>query len=195
MASNRAGGIPGQFDWSMFAAVREKWCGWMLGLSLSAWPLSGEKACFFVILAGVLVLIALYDWRYGLIYDQLVILLVLLSGLPLSYGQMNVLDAVTGAALGSGLLLLLRGLSQGGLGLGDVKLAAALGLWLGWENMILCLLLASCGGLVYGAILLCRRQIERRTPLPFGPFLAGGALLAFATGQVIWTYLEAFLWG
>jgi prepilin signal peptidase PulO-like enzyme (type II secretory pathway) len=87
-------------------------------------------------------------------------------------GHLEPADACIGALLGSGLLGGLRYLSHGGLGLGDVKLAVPLGAWLGWEDLLLCLLLASVTGLVYGAWLFVCRRLNRHTPLPFGPFLA-----------------------
>ena len=186
--------IPQQFDWPMFKAVQGRWWGCLLLLMLPAWQLSLQEGIIFMFLAGVLVLIAIYDWRFGLIYDRLVICLMLLGFLPLAWGHVSWGEAVIGAFLGSGLLWTLRYLSQGGLGLGDVKLAVPLGWWLGWEDMRLCLLLASCLGLIYGGILLFFRHIQRQTPLPFGPFLAVGALLAFVWGKNVRACLEVWLW-
>lgn len=194
MASKGRGKIPQQFDLSMWAEARELWCAWMLPVILMAWPLSGVEFCLLLIFAAVLVLIGIYDMRYGLIYDRLVLSLLLLGSLPLAAGRGEPMAALTGALLGSGLLAGLRYLSRGGLGLGDVKLAVALGVWLGWADMLLCLLLSACSGLLYGSVLLLRQRIRRDTPLPFGPFLALGALLAFSWGQVIWDWIEAWLW-
>ena len=60
------------------------------------------------LIACVLVLIAICDIRYGLIYDWLVVLLALLSLVPLLEGQMNWENACLGSALGCGLLWILR---------------------------------------------------------------------------------------
>ena len=64
-----------------------------------------------------------------------------------------------------------------GMGGGDFKLLALIGAWLGWQALLPVLLSASLvGSLVGGGLMLCGR-VRRNQPLPFGPFLAGGALL------------------
>ena len=187
--------VPQQLDLAMVMAVRKEWCSVMLLLFLLVWyffPL--PDGVLFLVTAGILILIAIYDWRYGLIYDRLVMSLLLFSSLPLICGHIELVDAVLGALLGSGMLLVLRYLSHGGLGLGDVKLAVPLGFWLGWQDIMLCFFLAACLALVYGGFLLHKRHIQRYTPIPFGPFLAIGALLAFAGGPFIRGYVEFLLW-
>jgi len=187
--------IPRRFTWSMFVTVQRKWIGWMLILCFPACLLPEGKGIFFMIMASLLILISIYDWRYRLIYDRLTALLLLLGLLPLSCGYMGWGEAVMGVVFGSGLLGGLRYLSHGGVGMGDIKLVVSLGVWLGLENMILCLLLASCLGVIYGGVVLGRHRICRQTVLPFGPFLAVGALLAFGAGTIIWEGLGVFLWG
>ena len=89
---------------------------------------------------------------------------------------------VAGAALGLAFLLLCL-LTPGGLGLGDVKLAALLGLllgWFGWRYVLLGVLAAFLlGGLVAAALILTRRA-GRRTAVAFGPWLVAGAAAALA---------------
>lgn len=186
--------IPQQFEWSMWAAVRGRWCMLMLPVTPGAWFLHWQEFLPLFVLASVLVLIAIYDMRYGLIYDRLVVLLLLLGFIPLSSGHVVLTDACAGALLGSGLLGMLRWLSRGGLGMGDVKLALPLGMWLGWEDMIFCLLLSSITGLIYGGILLFGHRIQRQSALPFGPFLALGALMAFVWGTRLRYFVEVWLW-
>lgn len=146
------------------------------------------------LIAAVLVLIAICDIRCGLIYDWLVMLLALLSLIPLLEGDMDWQNACLGSVLGGGLLWGLRWASHGGLGLGDVKLTAALGLWLGWENILLCLLTASTLGALYGVGMFLCHRLERHTPIPFGPFLALGAWLAWHEGAFIRNLMEQWLW-
>lgn len=84
-------------------------------------------------------------------------------------------------------------LQQTGMGAGDAKLAAMMGAWLGWKYLLMagfiaCLLGAFVGG---GAIAL--GLLNRRQPLPFGPFLALGAGLTALWGDAILsTYLNLF---
>lgn len=74
-------------------------------------------------------------------------------------------------------MLVLYFASRGGMGEGDVKLAPALGIWLGLEQGLLCLLLAFVsGGVVVALLLLCRRG-KLKQAIPFGPFCAQQRLL------------------
>lgn len=89
-------------------------------------------------------------------------------------------------------MLLLYYLSRGGMGEGDVKLAPALGLWLGLEQGLLCLLLAFVSGALAGGVLLLQGK-SRCFALPFGPFLCGGALVSFLVGEKIICWYWQFM--
>ncbi|MEK9186423.1 MAG: A24 family peptidase, partial [Patescibacteria group bacterium] len=65
-----------------------------------------------------------------------------------------------------------------GMGWGDVKLGAALGLWLGLPGIFYALVSAFILGAIFGVILLITKQKGRKDAIPFGPFLAIGAILA-----------------
>jgi len=100
-------------------------------------------------------------------------------------------DHAVAAALGYLLLFatarayrVLRG--RDGLGLGDAKLLAALGAWIGLSNLPVVLLLASCLGLAAaGAGLLFGKRVTAATAIPFGPFLA-------LAGWLAWLYADWF---
>ncbi|MEQ1914560.1 MAG: A24 family peptidase [Sideroxydans sp.] len=70
-----------------------------------------------------------------------------------------------------------------GMGYGDFKLLAALGAWLGWTMLPLMILLSSLVGAVVGIALIVFTQQGRNIPIPFGPYLAGGGLIALFWGQ------------
>jgi leader peptidase (prepilin peptidase)/N-methyltransferase len=81
------------------------------------------------------------------------------------------------------------------MGLGDVKLVAAAGLLLGWQKLLLAILLASVlGSIVLVAVNRLKNQ-ERDTEYPFGPFLVGGILLALLAGEPIITWYLGVLLG
>ena len=183
--------IPERFSGALWLELRDSWCLLMAGATCLLLTLPLEKFFPAWLLAAVLSLLALGDYRYGLLYDSLVLLLFVLGIVPLSCGAVTWLEAVGGSLLGGGLLYAVRQLSHGGLGLGDVKLIAALGPWLGWQNIILCLLLSSCLGTAYGLLRLLQGKMTRHTALPFGPFLALGAVLAFVWGDSCWRFWEA----
>ena len=99
--------------------------------------------------------------------------------------------ALFGVVLGSGLLWLLawiwvRFRKIEGMGGGDIKLAAMLGVVLGWKLVLLTLFLAALAGTLWGATLIARRAGGSKTALPFGTLLAPAAMVAFLWGDA-WT--------
>lgn len=72
-----------------------------------------------------------------------------------------------------------------GMGYGDFKLLAALGAWLGWQMLPLIIILSSLVGAVVGLTLIVALKHGRNIPIPFGPYLAGGGLIALFWGQTL----------
>jgi leader peptidase (prepilin peptidase) / N-methyltransferase len=72
-----------------------------------------------------------------------------------------------------------------GMGYGDFKLLGALGAWLGWQMLPLIILLSSLVGAVIGITLIVALKHGRNIPIPFGPYLAGGGLIALFWGQTL----------
>ncbi|MDD5057966.1 MAG: A24 family peptidase [Sideroxydans sp.] len=72
-----------------------------------------------------------------------------------------------------------------GMGYGDFKLLAAIGAWLGWQLLPLVILLSSLVGAVVGIALIVIAKHGRNIPIPFGPYLAGGGLIALFWGQTL----------
>jgi len=72
-----------------------------------------------------------------------------------------------------------------GMGFGDFKLLAAIGAWLGWTLLPLVILLSSAVGAVIGIALIVFTKHGRNIPIPFGPYLAGGGLIALFWGQTL----------
>ena len=78
-----------------------------------------------------------------------------------------------------------------GMGFGDFKLLAAIGAWLGWTMLPLVIMLSSVVGAVVGITLIVAAKHGRNIPIPFGPYLAGGALIALFWGpQLTQSYLQ-----
>ncbi|MBK1989242.1 prepilin peptidase [Sphaerospermopsis aphanizomenoides BCCUSP55] len=80
------------------------------------------------------------------------------------------------------------------MGGGDAKLAAMMGAWLGWQHLLIaCFMACSLGVLVGGgAILLSRHKMGEK--MPFGPFLALGAVITLFSGEaILFHYLRLFL--
>ena len=81
---------------------------------------------------------------------------------------------------------------QEGLGMGDVKMLAMIGAFLGWPLMLLTLVLASFAGSVVGVTLIASGRGGMQAALPFGTFLALGALVAAVVGDPILVWYLAF---
>lgn len=100
----------------------------------------------------------------------------------------GVLDALIGAVVGGGVLYLIaevyfRLRHEEGMGMGDVKMLAMIGAFLGWKLTILTLILASLGGSFAGVLLLISQRGNLKAAIPFGTFLAAGALVASLYGD------------
>ena len=70
-----------------------------------------------------------------------------------------------------------------GMGYGDFKLLAAIGAWLGWSMLPLVILCSSLMGAVSGIMLILLAKLKKNIPIPFGPYLVGGALIALFWGH------------
>jgi leader peptidase (prepilin peptidase)/N-methyltransferase len=77
-------------------------------------------------------------------------------------------------------------LGKPALGLGDAKLAALLGAWLGLTGLGLSVLLSVFSGALFGLLGLISGRLKRGQPFPFGPFLAGGGLAVWMAGNGFW---------
>ena len=132
------------------------------------------------------------DVSYLLLYDSTNILLALLGlGRAWHLGLMS--EAWQGAVVLGIMMLIIYCVSCGGMGEGDVKLAAVLGLWLGVEQGILCLLLAFVSGAVCGCILVVLKYKNSKQALPFGPYLAMSAIICYIYGEAMLRWYGQFL--
>jgi leader peptidase (prepilin peptidase)/N-methyltransferase len=112
-------------------------------------------------------------------------------GLLLAIPQGRVLPSVLSALGASAFFLLIAILSRGGMGGGDIKLAAMMGAFLSWPAVAVALLLAFTGGAGAGLVLMGLRKRTRKDPIPFGPSLAVGGLIAlFAADGLLRWYLN-----
>lgn len=146
-------------------------------------------------LAAFLIVITFIDYDHQLILDKV---LFWLSGVGVAInlwtGYVSPLDMIIGSLTGGGLLLLIAIASRGGMGGGDIKFAAALGLWMGWKLTLLTLFLSFIFGGIGGLAVLLTKLKGRKDYIPFGPFIAFGAFLSMLYGEVIirW-YFQTFL--
>ena len=132
------------------------------------------------------------DLKSMLLYDKTTLILAAV-GLVRAWSERQLFDAAYGAGIILAIMLVLYFASRGGMGEGDVKLAAVLGLWLGVEQGILCLLLAFVSGAVCGCILVVLKYKNSKQALPFGPYLALGAIICYVYGEALLCWYGQFL--
>ena len=178
----------------LFSRYRRELVGGGLLLSALCAGCIGANARLFegLLLTGFLWTAAVFDYHCGLIFDRLTFPMTVCAACFRLYD--GGLWQMAGGFLAGGVpLLVIRVLSRGGLGGGDVKLAAAGGLWLGWQNAFLSLALASWLGGLAAAVLLISGKKRGGDEVAFGPFLAFGIWIAFLFGDdLLGLYWEYF---
>lgn len=142
---------------------------------------------------SILVTITISDLHTKLIPDKIVftgmalLLMLRIFAHPLPY-----LDYVIGFFLGGGLFYLVAVVSKGGMGGGDIKLLAMIGLALGWKLTLITIVLSSVIGLVISGILIVLGIIKRKEPIAFGPFIAIAAMIAYYWGYPLLNWYVSF---
>jgi len=183
----------------LMTAVLAALCAWRFGVGL--------EAVMAIIMTLALVPIAMIDADTQLIPDSIVLPLMWV-GLAMSIfapvaGAETLFiapqDAIIGAMAGYlslwsiyWLFKLVTG--KEGMGYGDFKLLAALGAWLGWQQLPLIILMSAVVGAIVGIAMMVFRKHERSVPIPFGPYLAAAGWITMLWGDAIkTTYLDALL--
>ncbi|MFC0270168.1 prepilin peptidase [Metabacillus herbersteinensis] len=92
-------------------------------------------------------------------------------------------DSLIGAFVGFTLLLFIAYVSKGGMGGGDIKLFGLLGLVLGWKTVLLSFFLSTFIGVIIGASFMLAGKHKKREPMPFGPSIMIGTLIAYFFGE------------
>jgi leader peptidase (prepilin peptidase)/N-methyltransferase len=145
--------------------------------------------------AWALVVITFIDLDHRIIPDVISLPGTAL-GLGFSFlpGFPRPMDSVVGVAVGAGFLFLVlfayeKIMGEEGMGMGDVKLLAMIGAFLGWQALPVTILVSSLTGSVVGVgYALVKGESVRKFPVPFGPFLALGAVahLFFGVELIQW---------
>ena len=105
--------------------------------------------------------------------------------------------SLAGVVLGGGVLYAIAWgyfavRKEEGLGMGDVKMLGMIGAFLGWQAVLLTLVLASLSGAIIGVTMIALQRGSMKYALPFGTFLALGALVAMLAGQPIIDWYVGF---
>lgn len=148
--------------------------------------------------ACVLLVITFIDIDYQIIPDRLslggiILGLGLVYWLPLTYK-----DALIGLVLGSGLLIaVIYGYyfltKKQGMGGGDVKLLGMIGVFTGWQGVLFTIFMGSLIGTLFGLPWALMQKKTMKAAIPFGPFLALGALIFVLWGTQLIDWYFGFL--
>lgn len=163
--------------------VFETLTGLLFAYSFSrfGWSMELLLACLFI---SLLVIITVSDLVYMLIPD--IVLLPFAAAIAIIRFLSPAApwwSAWLGAVLGFCLLYLIALVTKGAMGGGDIKLYFVIGLVLGVEKIFLSFFLACLFGALFGIGLMAAGRFKKRKPIPFGPFIAAGSLIAYFFGN------------
>ena len=144
-----------------------------------------------LLLTWSLIVLTLIDADHQLLPDNITLPLLWLGLAANSFGVfIDLQSAVIGAIAGYlslwsvyWMFKLLTG--KEGMGFGDFKLLAALGAWMGWQQLPLIIILSSLVGAIYGIAAIIFAGKDKSKPIPFGPYLAVAGWIAFFWGDTI----------
>jgi len=133
------------------------------------------------------------DLDHGIIPDMITIPGIVVGFAIAPALGISWIDSGLGIVIGAGWLLLVftiyklvRGVD--GMGGGDIKLAAMLGAWLGWQGMLTSLLLGSLIGTACGLYIIFKHKGSGQSTLPYGPFLGPAAAAVLLLGSRLWAW-------
>src|SRR5512133_1225639 len=148
-----------------------------------------------LLLVTALVPIALIDLDHRVIPNRITGAAAVAAVIAIAALDIDFLpEAAIAAVAAGGFFLVAAVLYPRGMGMGDVKLAGVLGLYLG-RAVAPAVFIALIGGVVVGAAVIARKGAKegRKTAVPFGPFLALGGMIAFFVGDdLVDAYLDTF---
>ncbi len=163
----------------------------------------GVSLSYFVYFAftAALIVVTFIDLEHQIIPDSITFPGIG-TGIALSFFLPNptFLDSLIGTVLGGGILLLVAGVYYfftkiEGMGLGDVKLLAMMGAFLGWKSILFIIMVGSFSGALVGIPIMLFKKKDRKYAIPFGPFLSLGAVSYLLYGpEIIRWYIRFPLW-
>jgi len=155
---------------------------------------------FYIVIASFLIIIFVYDLKHFIIPDKVIYPAIIIAFLyqiisTFQFQITNFYPPILSALGAAAFFLLIVLVSRGKwMGLGDVKLAFLMGLFLGWPNILVALFLAFFIGAIIGVGLIVFGKKALKSEVPFGPFLVGATFIGLFFGQqIIGWYQNLFL--
>lgn len=138
-------------------------------LFLTAWIDQGNKRIpnkILKVLLGIRGILIILEW---LVFPKL--------------GMAVLISALSGMLLGGGMFLLAHFLAKGGVGMGDVKLLAVIGAYMGSGSIMVAAFLSVVASAFYSIVMLLLKKIKLKEEIPFAPFIFIGTVLTMALGM------------
>ena len=165
----------------LFTGVISAFTAYKFGFSI--------ESLLVLVFSWSLITLTLIDADHQILPDNITLPLLWLGLVANSFGLFTDLQsAVIGAAAGYlslwsvyWVFKLITG--KEGMGFGDFKLLAALGAWMGWQQLPIIIILSAFVGAVLGVIILTIKKQSRSNPIPYGPYLAAAGWVAFYWGD------------
>jgi len=170
--------------------------GAFAAMAVARFGFGGQAALMFALIAALLV-ITFIDLDHRIIPD-----VITLPGIPVGLvagfgpGLVAPAESLIGILAGGGSLFLVAWgyqliTQREGMGGGDIKLLAMVGAFVGWKGVLFTIFVASLTGTLAGMALICRRRGDMKLAVPFGPFLAVGAIAYLFIGPELWSWYIA----
>src|SRR5437867_2265413 len=147
----------------------------------------GVALAFAAAFGGMLIALFAIDLEHHLLPNAITLPGIVVGFVFSFFAEPGWLASLLGAIAGAGILFGIaeayyRVRREEGLGMGDVKMLAMIGAFLGWRLALVTLMLASLAGSVVGLLLIASQRAGMKYALPFGTFLALGAAAAASVG-------------
>ncbi len=170
--------------------------GAFAAMAVARFGFGWQAALMFALIAALLV-ITFIDLDHRIIPDA-----ITLPGIPIGLaasfgpGWISPSESLIGILAGGGSLFLVAWgyqliTQREGMGGGDIKLLAMIGAFMGWKGVLFTIFVASLTGTLAGMALICRRRGDMKLAVPFGPFLAVGAIAYLFIGTELWSWYIA----
>ena len=149
------------------------------------------KIVRYLILLAAMFVIAWIDWHDRRIPNKILILMLKTRGILLcvewavypEYRLSLLLSALLGLLIGGGMFLLADVISNGGIGMGDIKLFAVVGSYMGSGSILAVIFLTVMASAAYSAVMLLFKKVKWKEEIPFAPFILVGTVLTMALGM------------
>jgi leader peptidase (prepilin peptidase)/N-methyltransferase len=176
--------------------VVELLSGAFAAMAVARFGLGWQALLMYALIAAFLV-ITFIDLDHRIIPD-----VITLPGIPIGLaasfgpGMISPLESLVGILAGGGSLFLVAWgyqlvTQREGMGGGDIKLLAMIGAFIGWKGVLLTIFIASLTGTLAGMALIFRRRGDMKLAVPFGPFLAVGAIAYLFMGPELMSWYLA----